>query len=427
MTVAAFNQLALLRLSGAGISFLLLIILGQLLGPEGVGAFVFAMSWLGIAQLVTTLGLHHYAVRAIPPLQVASDYGGVRGLVMFSFTISLSLAVLLVAIFPILDRHLTIATDSSMQDALLFASFLLVPLTLSQMRSGVLRGFGRPVLATTPELLVHPALQVIGLTAAVLIGVEITVRGALSISLGSALLVAAISIYLLARTLAELPKEALSFKPKKWLTEGGKSSFLFAVGMLMSSTDVVMLGALAGPEQTGIYGVAARFFLLMQIPVLAASGAISHLAAEYVARSKTAELSKLSQSVAWKSLGLALVAAIPVSLLAFQVDWIFGAGFAAATTPILILVWSRVAEATMGHPASILANGGRIGLTSLVVGGGLLLNVFLNYLLVPSFGAAGAAIATSIAHLLTTISVAWIVWRAMGVLCLPTKLFRRDT
>jgi O-antigen/teichoic acid export membrane protein len=221
--------------------------------------------------------------------------------------------------------------------------------------------------------------------------------------------------------LRALPRARPSFALGRWLAEAGKSSFLFAAGAVMAATDVMMLGALSSAEQTGLYGVAARFFMLMQLPALAASAAMSHEAARLHAAGDRAALSTLVRGTAARTALAALGLAALCTPIALRPDLVFGAGFAAATAPMLILIWTRAGEAVFGHPGSVIANAGGAGRAGLIVLGGAAVNAGLNAVLIPQFGAVGAACATAAAYLALTAVLAHAVWRRFGVICLPGR------
>lgn len=421
----AFSALVLLRIIGAGTSFLVVALMGRVLGADGLGAYAFAMSWLGVAQLLTTFGLHHYAVRALPVMLVEQDYGAIRGFVSIALLSCTVLTICLTLLAPWIIQAVRFSPLSSLQATLLAAVILLGPFTLSQLRSGLLRGFGKPIQGMLPELILFPGLQLIALSILWLVGYSIQVLTVIYVTFGSAIIVLIVGAWPLFLRLRLLPAAGLRITPRKWLVEGGKSSILFAVGTLMGLTDIIMLGVLSTAEETGIYTVAGRFFLLMQIPALAASGAVSHLVAEYVASKRHAELSGLLGATATKTTLLAFATAVLVTGPAFAAGLIFGPQFASATTPILVMTWFRVAEAFFGHPTSFLANGGYIGLSSIIISGGVVLNIGLNILLIPTFDALGAAIATSLAHFGTTLVTAWALWRVIEIGCLPSFFQRK--
>lgn len=418
MSTAFYASFAL-RLYGAAAGFALTLALGRVLGPEGFGAYAYAMGWVNVALLATTFGFHHFCVRALPPMLLTGRHDAARGLVLAATGLTAAAALALTLAAPGLVAALHLSPDPRMAEALATGAFLLLPLTLNQLRAGVLRGLGRPVAAQAPEQVLQPTLLLALLGGAAALGAGLNAQGALLLSAAAAMAALVFGAAPAIAALRALPQARPSFALRGWLAEAGKSSVLFAAGVIMSATDVMMLGALSSAEQTGLYGVAARFFMLMQLPALAASAAMSHEAALLHAAGNRAALSTLVRGTAGRTVLAALGLAALCTPIALRPDLVFGAGFAAATAPMLILIWTRAGEAVFGHPGSVIANAGGTGRAGLIVLAGAVLNGALNFVLIPQFGATGAACATAAAYLALTAVLAHAVWRQLGVACLP--------
>ena len=99
-----------------------------------------------------------------------------------------------------------------------------------------------------------------------------------------------------------------------------------------------------------------------------------------------------------------LIAAVPVALLAAPVMRIlYGASFGPAVTPARVLVAGMVLAGGSGIASAYLYGRGTTSLNSLVLGVGLVITVALDLLLIAhrTFGALGAAIASTTAYLAT--------------------------
>ena len=408
-----------MRLFSAVAAFALTMLLGRLLGADGYGAYAFAMGWLSLAILATSLGFQHYAVRAIPPMLVAGRPPAVIGFILASAALTGCLALAATLAAPTLVSMLVFSPDPRLEAALVVAAVLLVPTTLNQLRSGILRGLGQPVAGQLPELVLQPTLLLGLVGAAWLVGTGLDAVTALRLAFVAAIASLALGLLPLVRALRTLGWARPVFQGRPWMVGAVKSSFLFAAGTVMAATDTVMLGQLSSAAETGLYGVAARFFQLMYLPALAASAALAHEASRLHAAGRMLELSALARTTATRTALLALVFAGGCTLVAFHLGAIFGPDFAAAKGAVLILVWARAAEAVFGHPGAILANTAFAGLTAVLFAAAACGNIALNALLIPSFGAEGAAVATGLSHFLLTAAVFAATYLKLGVLSLP--------
>ncbi len=407
-----FFQSFALRLFGAGAGFLTTVILGRILGAAGFGPYALAMGWLGVATLFTTLGFQHFTVRAIPSLLVGCELHAVTGLVIFALGFTGGLALLAVLLTAPVVTRFDIFPDPAMGSAILAAGLLLVPVTINQVRQGVLRGLGRPLAAQFPEFVLQPVLFIalIGTTAA--LGWRLDAVSMIELMLLSTVVCVIVGFGLLASSLRGRFLWPPFFSPLSWLSQAGSSFYLFAASTVMSATDLLMLGHLSNAEETGIYGVAARFYLLMLLPSLATSSTLSHEVSRLYAAGQRGELEATVRQSASYAAAMAIVIGLACTLATFHLGTIFGVEFEAAAAPIIILVWSRAVECLLGQPAVVLANTTFVGLAGAVVTGAAVLNVILNALLIPRFGASGAATATAIANVaMSAVFVILTLWK----------------
>jgi len=125
------------------------------------------------------------------------------------------------------------------------------------------------------------------------------------------------------------------------------------------------------------------------------------------------------QTIARRAAWLALAAALAVSLFfAITGHWIlglFGKGFTSAYVPLLILLCGYIATTALGEVGFMLSMTRYQRPAMLFVAIGILANSGAAWLLVPRWGALGAAIG-SVLSLLTWRSLAlWFVIRRLGV------------
>jgi O-antigen/teichoic acid export membrane protein len=96
-----------------------------------------------------------------------------------------------------------------------------------------------------------------------------------------------------------------------------------------------------------------------------------------------------------------MVAALPFVLLARPiVELLYGSRFDAAVGPARLLVLGMLLGGAAGVASGYLYGRGRPGLNSWALGLGLVLTVVLDLLLIPRYGAMGAAFASTATYLL---------------------------
>lgn len=170
------------------------------------------------------------------------------------------------------------------------------------------------------------------------------------------------------------------------------------MSLLNLRLDFAILGALAGPAVLGTYAVASKFAELLRLP----GTAMTWVAYPRLAAVDDAEASRRARRLLRPSLLGIMVAAVPAALLVAPViHLLYGAAFDAAVTQARVLLVGMLLGGAAGVASGYLYGRGRPGLNSLAMGVGLVLTIGLDLLLIPPYGAMGAAIASTLAYLAT--------------------------
>lgn len=183
---------------------------------------------------------------------------------------------------------------------------------------------------------------------------------------------------------AALLVESVRFGVRAWV--GSLSDFL------NFRTDQLLLGVLAAQSSLGIYAVAVNLSeVLLYLPDSVAKALLPMSAGGGTPQSETVRsFRRLAALTLVTMLGAALV--VPPLIPA-----VFGHAFRGAATPFLLLLPGSVGFASMRVFSSALAGSLRPGLSSIPPSVSLVSGLALDILLIPFFGADGAAIAASAA------------------------------
>ena len=204
----------------------------------------------------------------------------------------------------------------------------------------------------------------------------------------------------------------------------------FAV-MFYLRIDAVMLRAMVGDAAVGIYAAAVRFTEIWYfLPVALASSLLPAIlrARERGAAAYAARL----QSYYDLNAGLAYGLSVPVALLApWLIRLAYGAAYAAAAPVLAVHIWSSVFVFLGVARGQFLVNEGYTRFYLGATTAGLLVNVALNWILIPRHGPWGAAIATlaaqAVAAWLTSFCFAPVrqsAWMQTRSLFIPVRWFR---
>jgi O-antigen/teichoic acid export membrane protein len=162
--------------------------------------------------------------------------------------------------------------------------------------------------------------------------------------------------------------------------------------------DQVMLGEMIGSEEVGVYSVAVRLTELWMFIPMAIFWSVFPSIVEARAMSEQLMYERLQKLYNLMVL-VAYLVAVPVTLLA---DWLvgllFGEPYARAGFMLALLIWSNIFTNFEIARSSFLSSMNWTRLHFVTVLLGAVLNIALNYLLIPQFGGNGAVIASLIAY-----------------------------
>lgn len=398
------------RTSGEAIgrlaSLLLFAETGRSVGQSGLGAFVFAVAYLGFAMVAVDLGLDRWLLRAIARDRAATDHPFFDVLAL-KLAIAAPLFALAIASLHIASyNHLAQATTWALAPGVLADSIARSQLAVFVAHE---RG-GPPAFADALQRVLSAALGI----AALKLGYGV-VAVALMYSTGSAIGVV-IGFILLARTVGI---SARRVKPVDWRTLAARSipfatQDLFTV--LLARMDTLLLSLLATQAIVGRYGAAYRLFESTLIVTYALGGAFAAMYT-YLGHRTTPSLSFVFQ----RSIKLALASLVPVAVVLAVLArpicrLIYGAGFGSSAAPLRILAPAVVLLGVVTLCTSLMVSRENprrmVWMTAAIV----LVNLLLNLLLIPPWKATGAAAAMLASEVVFAVWIMHSAHRAVGSL-----------
>ena len=170
------------------------------------------------------------------------------------------------------------------------------------------------------------------------------------------------------------------------------------ITLLNLRLDFAILGAMAGPAVLGAYAVASKYAELLRLP----GTALTWVCYPMLAGMPAVDATRQARRMVVPALLANLAAVVPFVLLAGPVIGLFyGDQFASAVRPAQVLVVGMLLGGAAGVASGYLYGRGRPGLNSVAFGVGLVVTVVLDLLLIPAYGAMGAAVASTVTYLLT--------------------------
>lgn len=414
-----------LNLAMMGLGFVATVTLTRVLGPGGYGAYAFALAWATVLTVPAVLGLSPLLVRNVSAYRHRADWALLRGLLRRTNQVVTTTSCLVVLAAAALGWWL-IDGDSELREPF-WIGLLLVPLiSLVTLRQSAMQGLDRVVSGRLPETVVAPGIFLVlllGLAAAT--GGDYTARDALALQVGAGVIAFGLGAWLLRRALpADARTAAPTYDHDSWMRTGGALVVVSVVLALNGQLGTILVAALGGSSEAGVFAAASRLSLLVSFLFLAATYPLMPAVGRLYAAGRRDEL----QRVLTRAARVVLVASLPVAalLVAFapQALGVFGGGFDAAAGSLRILVAGELAKVMTGFAGLALimtAYERQFGVCAAV---GTALNLVSGLALIPVLGAEGAAVATGLGTAVMSAGFVIALRRRMGFWAMPVPFAR---
>jgi O-antigen/teichoic acid export membrane protein len=221
-------------------------------------------------------------------------------------------------------------------------------------------------------------------------------------------------------------RAALRVKPlREMLGFGGFTLLTNISGTVLLQIDNIMVGAKISLAAAGIYLIATNISTALTLPFRALNKTAFSLIAEYWKEQNMAKMEDFYRRVTRVNTLLGCYLALGIGLnLDFIFSLIHRPEYAAGTTAVLLLLAGRLFDGITGVNGTIVLTSPRyrfdlifnISLASIVV--------LLNWVLIPRFELAGAALAYCVALVSINTIRTWFVWHSYGIQPFDGRIMR---
>ncbi|HTH97688.1 MAG TPA: hypothetical protein VL574_09740 [Stellaceae bacterium] len=297
---------------------------------------------------------------------------------------------------------------------LMLGALTIIPQNLGTVLAGALAGVQRIGFSQMIYSWLWPAIFCI-VTAAT----GLTVNGALLLIAASFVATGLLGALLLRRFLSAVPRDGeRPAQPPRFLRLGLSLFTLELTQLLITSAPAIVLGIVSTALQTGLFALAWRITLIINLLMSGVAGMAAPKFAELHARDDRRALGLASAQAA----GLVLCLSIPMVVVILAVPQyllsLFGNGYAAGATTLRILAVGQLIGACFTAAPELL------GMTDYAIvlrwiNTFSLAVLFLSLaILTPLAASAGTAVATSLAIIVNGAAAAWMTYRLLGIFSL---------
>jgi O-antigen/teichoic acid export membrane protein len=375
-----------LHLLGVGLLFLMHTVLARLLGAGEYGIYSYAHTITMILTVFVPLGWPTALMRFIAQYQEEQRWDLLRGALMRAHQITLGSALLVAALLWLASVLLPL--PAAIQTSLAYAALLLPALSFVGLRRKALQAIQRVMASIAFEEILLPLLVL-----AVCLAFHVrTAHQALWSHWAAATLVLGLASWWLWRHLPEPVHQARpEYQTPDWMRVALPMMFGGITQMILNRADVLLLGAMLDMKAVGLYSAANRLAGLNTFVL----GAINTMAAPMFASAHHGRRHDqfrliMAKAMIWSTAGslplFLLMLLWPEGLLGF-----FGSEFPQGAPLLRVLALGQMVNAVTGPVGFNLLMSGKEKQFAYTLATIATLNVAANLVLIPHFGAVGAA------------------------------------
>lgn len=403
----------LVNVAGLAVAFTIMILLTKTLGAEGYGALHYTLAWAEVLGMLAPLGMDKLVIRELAVYRAASQWSLIRGVLRsgacWTF-IGAGIGIAVVVGFAWLMRE---RLDEAMWPVFWVAAALVPMRALLHWRHGVLVGLNRPVAGLMTTAVNYPLawLAMIGFWLIVMPSTLTPSVAAIAALVGLfiAVLIAEVQIQ------PRLDRQAMRAGPvqvntREWLSAALPMMFIIALALCNLRADVIMLGAIRGSSDAGVYAVAAQFAFLVRLAIVAVNPALAPLAAN----TNGTRLQSIARSASRLAFGPAVICTLVLLLMGQWVLTWFSIEFADGYAAMCVLAVALLTVTAFGPVETVLLMKGHQRIAAASAAAASIVNIVLNAAFIPQWGMLGAASATAISTIAWALMMTLAVWRRLG-------------
>lgn len=387
------------KIANTFLAFFMVVLLARTLGPENYGIYSFAFAIATLIAIPSQLGLPQLVIRETAKIQATEQWGLLRGLWRWSSVLILSFSTL-IALTAMCGIWLYGRSINDSQQLTLLISLFLVPLiALGNLRGAALKGLRHALLGQLPESVLRPMFFILLIAIASVMTNSITPAEAMGwyvLSVGLAFAIGGILLWRVKpHALEDNPTP--QYRSRQWLASALPLVMISGLQIVNNQADIIMLGVFRPQEEVGVYRVVVSSAGL----VIFGLQAINIVVAPYLARLYfNGDMDKLQSLITLCSRAVfSLALPVFLAVLVFG-SWFlstaFGDEYSTGYYGLIILSLGQLFNAAFGPVATILNMTGWERSSAKAVVISAMVNVFLNWFLVPLYGVEGAATSTAL-------------------------------
>jgi O-antigen/teichoic acid export membrane protein len=405
------------RILYKAINFGIAILLARWLGQSMFGTYTLAWSWAALLAIPAALGMERLTVREVSIFAIGRQWELLKGYVAWMFPRA-AISSLTAGAIMILGAGLIYRDDPAARAAFIAAAFLIPMIVIVRQLQATQDGLKNMTQGRIPDMVIQPVAFLVIVAALYwqtpaiinapnVIAIYVITTLIISVGIGAW------------RLSAQFPAEARHAAQERKTAAWIESTRYFLVIAIVFNADsrmsTLLLGALAEKTDVATYGVITRVVDLLTFILISVGAPVSRLAIRYFQEGAASKLqtlltqtAKIITFIGW-TFGALLIVFGKWYLLIFGENYLFG------YPGLILLTLAEMINLATGISGLLLGLAKHEKIASGIVTAGLMFNVILGVILIPTYGLIGAAIAEMSSVIFRNIALSITTYKLMGV------------
>lgn len=383
------------KVGGMAINFIFIFLVSRYYGPKGTGIYGLSMTVILISIMIGSLGFGSSIVRFVSQFVVEGQLSKIKVLYKNILQIILPLSIILsVFLYAYAETlALIIFHDQDLIFALKIISFVIPFAVMYRINIEVIRGFKNIRLS---EYIRHLNRNLFNIFIFLGLNLVFASHYLPVFSYCFALVISCLmgSLFVFRYLVNTSGTGTTNFSKKELLKVSAPMMMTDFMHLLNHHIDIIMLGILATTSSVGVYAISLKLAEVTSLTVIAINRIAMPKFSELYWSDKIKDLKKVIRF----STKIRFWTASPVLLLYIaNPDFfmgLFGKEFVIGKNALICLAVGQLVNAASGPVANLLNMIGRQTTIRNIIVIATLMNIGLNFLLIPKYGVTGAAIAT---------------------------------
>ena len=392
--------------------FIIHLTLSNNLGSENYGLYYFISTLVIIFSILSKGGTDTLLIKCLSKYSAEDNYGLIKGVLSFTNRRVISNCIVIGITFFIVIIELNVYDYLDNINSYLYFLILLPCISFLHINQAKLIGFKLPIRSQLAERLIFPAFFLLSImylsySEKLMLTVEFVL---LCHTFSLVIAILAVQYFLIKyfkseysgvlgvflESIADVKKNIREVDMSYWKKSSRSFILISASYLILSHTDVLMIGVLIDKEQSGIYGIASRISALVAYGLYVSNVILMPYISSLYAESKYSSLEIILQKIARYNFIISILALMIIYMFRHELLQLFGSNFTKGETALIILCFAQILNVMAGSVGALMTMSENENYLSSVMLSSVLLNTIFNFIMIPKMGIEGAAIATGI-------------------------------